>query len=221
MLLGIICVILCIILLIKVVSRKMGWSVLDKVLHMIHKPLGVIILVMAIIHAIITFKVWDTRSVLVYGSGIAATVMIFLMAVSFFLKQKNKKIWFKTHRVGAAVILALILFHISSYYIDFFAYKTNISQISLSGIDITTIKDGNYVGEYDAGYIFAKVKVKVEDGRIEDIQIMEHRNERGTPAEAITENIIDEQKTNVDAISGATNSSRVIEKAVENALIGK
>jgi uncharacterized protein with FMN-binding domain len=143
------------------------------------------------------------------------------MAVSFLLKHKNKKIWLRTHRVGAVVILVLILFHISSYYVDFFSYKTNISQISLSGIDITCIKDGNYVGEYDAGYIFAKVKVKVEDGRIEDIKIMEHRNERGTPAEAITENIIDEQKTNVDAISGATNSSRVVEKAVENALNGK
>jgi uncharacterized protein with FMN-binding domain len=47
---------------------------------------------------------------------------------------------------------------------------------------------------------------------------LEHRHERGKTAEVITDSIIDEQKIDVDAISGATNSSTVIKKAVENAL---
>jgi hypothetical protein len=50
------------------------------------------------------------------------------------------------------------------------------------------------------------------------IDILEHRNERGKAAEAITNKIIEEQKINVDTIAGATNSSTVIKKAVENAL---
>lgn len=40
----------------------------------------------------------------------------------------------------------------------------------------------------------------------------------GKTAEVIADSIVDEQKIDVDAISGATNSSTVIKKAVENAL---
>ena len=49
---------------------------------------------------------------------------------------------------------------------------------------------------------------------------MEHRHERGKAAEKVIEKIIEEQKIDVDAVSGATNSSTVIKKAVENALNG-
>ena len=75
-----------------------------------------------------------------------------------------------------------------------------------------------YVGEYDVDFIYAKVEVTVPNGEITNINILEHRHERGKTAEVITDRIVDEQKTDVDAISGATNSSTVIKKAVENAL---
>ena len=50
-----------------------------------------------------------------------------------------------------------------------------------------------------------------------DIELTEHQNGRGTPAEAILEEMLREQTTDVDAVSGATCSSRVIRKAVEEA----
>lgn len=53
------------------------------------------------------------------------------------------------------------------------------------------------------------------------VDILEHNNERGAKAEAIKEQIVKEQKINVDAISGATNSSKVIKKACENAFNGE
>ena len=56
------------------------------------------------------------------------------------------------------------------------------------------------------------------DGKISDIEIWEHRNERGGKAESIIEDILEEQRIDVDAVTGATNSSLVIEKACENAL---
>ena len=67
-------------------------------------------------------------------------------------------------------------------------------------------------------FIYAKVEVTVQNGEITNINILEHRNERGKTAEVIADSIVDEQKIDVDAISGATNSSTVIKKAVENAL---
>lgn len=62
------------------------------------------------------------------------------------------------------------------------------------------------------------MEVTVQNGEITNINILEHRNERGIAADAITNKIVDEQKIDVDAISGATNSSTIIKKAVENAL---
>ncbi len=68
------------------------------------------------------------------------------------------------------------------------------------------------------GYIYAKAEVKIKDGVIVSINLLEHRNERGKRAEKIINNIISEQRIDTDAISGATNSSNVIKKAVENAI---
>jgi len=70
----------------------------------------------------------------------------------------------------------------------------------------------------NAGYIYAKVEVMIEDGRIVSINLMEHRNERGKTAEVIVDNVVATQKIDVDAVSGATNSSNVIKKAIENAV---
>ena len=99
-------------------------------------------------------------------------------------------------------------------------YKRAIGETTFDEIDIADVSDGTYIGEYDVNFIYAKVEVTVEDGEIVSINIMEHRHERGKAAETVIEKIIEEQKIDVDAISGATNSSTVIKKAVENALKG-
>ncbi len=67
-------------------------------------------------------------------------------------------------------------------------------------------------GEYDVDFIYAKVEVTIQNGRITTIHILEHRQERGKAAEVIADKIVDEQKIEVDAISGATNSNTVIKK---------
>ena len=100
-------------------------------------------------------------------------------------------------------------------------YKRAIGETTFDEIDIADVSDGTYIGEYDVNFIYAKVEVTVEDGEIVSINIMEHRHERGKAAETVIEKIIEEQKIDVDAISGATNSSTVIKKAVENALKGE
>ena len=97
-------------------------------------------------------------------------------------------------------------------------YKQAVRETTFEDINISDIPDGAYVGEYDVDFIYAKVEVTVQNGEITNINILEHRNERGKTAEVITDSIVDEQKIDVDAISGATNSSTVIKKAVENAL---
>ena len=99
-------------------------------------------------------------------------------------------------------------------------YKKAVKETTFEDIHISDIPDGVYVGEYDVDFIYAKVEVTVQNGEITNINILEHRHERGKTAEAITTKIVDEQRIDVDTISGATNSSTVIKKAVANALRG-
>ncbi|HUT23128.1 MAG TPA: FMN-binding protein [Sumerlaeia bacterium] len=82
--------------------------------------------------------------------------------------------------------------------------------------------DGTYEGEARILPNKARVKVTVEGGRIADVQVLSHfaswigkKAEKGIPGR-----IIAAQSTRVDAVTGATNSSRVLMAAVEDA-VGK
>lgn len=97
-------------------------------------------------------------------------------------------------------------------------YKRIVKETTFDEINIFDVSDGTYIGEYDVNFIYAKVKVTVQNGKITDISILEHRHERGKAAEAIISRIVDEQRIDVDVITGATNSSTVIKKAIEEAL---
>lgn len=98
-------------------------------------------------------------------------------------------------------------------------YKKKAQATIIDTVDINQIQDGVYQGEYDLDYVYAAVSVTVKAGRIEQIAIQKHKHERGAEAEkAIPKRIIEHQSVQVDVISGASNSSKAIMKAVEVAL---
>ncbi|HEY5558036.1 FMN-binding protein [Acetobacterium sp.] len=117
----------------------------------------------------------------------------------------------------SVVIIGILYF--AWYLYDVNSYKKSVADITVSDINLYNIPNGVYDGAYDVGYISANVEVVVDNGTIEKISLLEHKNEKGAPAEVIIDNMIKEQKIDVNTISGATNSSKVIKKAVENALI--
>ena len=119
---------------------------------------------------------------------------------------------------AAAIIMAAAAICGAVYLKSVGDYKKAVRAISFEKTAISDIPDGVYTGEYDVDFISAKVKVTVSSGTITDIEILEHKNGRGKPAEAVAAKIVAEQKIDVDTVSGATNSSIVIKKAVENAL---
>lgn len=86
---------------------------------------------------------------------------------------------------------------------------------------LSQIEDGTYTGRCNNGIVRVLVEVDIQDHAITNIRIAEHDNGLGTPAEALAEDIIERQSVEVDAVSGATYSSKTIMKAVENALSGQ
>ena len=137
--------------------------------------------------------------------------------------EKDKKRGYITKKriVLTGILLAAVAIIAGlSYLARINNYKNAVNNLSFEEVDVSKLADGTYTGECNVDVIYAKVEVIIADGRITDIALLEHRNERGAPAESIIGNMLAEQRVDVDAISGATNSSKVIKKAVENALRG-
>ena len=121
--------------------------------------------------------------------------------------------------LGGICIIILILSIIGgNYLLSVQNYKKTVSDIKIGSVDLSKISDGTYTGSCDVVYVGAKVSVTVKDKKITNIVILNHKTERGKPAEIIVDNVVKAQTLQVDSISGATNSSKVILKAIENAL---
>lgn len=214
---GYICLICYILLAGKYVARKTERQRVNAFFLKLHKPVSCIFLLTCIIHLILVLPVLKGRDMLVTVSGMFCLGMILLLIIlCHVIKEKKQKMFW--HRLLTVVLLVMIVFHVVVYMIDFKQYQNKISNIEIDEVEISAISDGSYMGEYDAGYIYAKVQVTVENGEMKKVEILEHRNERGQKAESIVEKIVGEQSLDVDVVSGATNSSLVIKKACENAL---
>jgi uncharacterized protein with FMN-binding domain len=94
----------------------------------------------------------------------------------------------------------------------------DVSSVVITMPDLSRIRDGVFDGQCTVGPVFARVEVAVEAGAITSFTILEHRNGRGKPAEALASLVVEKQTLALDAVSGATYSSKAILKAGENAL---
>lgn len=82
-------------------------------------------------------------------------------------------------------------------------------------------KDGVYEGTGKGNNGEIKVKVTVEGGNVVAVELVEHSETDGiyqTAEESVTAQIIKKQTTEVDTVSGATNTSKGIMEAVAQAL---
>ncbi len=108
----------------------------------------------------------------------------------------------------------------AKFLMDVNAYQKEIAAMEIQDIDLSNVPDGTYEGAYDADLIQVKVAVEVKDHNITNIELLQHENGKGGPAEAVIPEVIETQSLQVDTVSGATNSSKVILKSIENAIEG-
>ncbi|MBN2348890.1 MAG: FMN-binding protein [Bacteroidales bacterium] len=90
--------------------------------------------------------------------------------------------------------------------------------VCLEEIEPDNLNDGIYTGLYTIGPVKVITRVTVTDHIIKDIKIIKHRTGQGQAAEQIIEEVIKKQSVCLDAISGATISSKCILKSIETAL---
>ncbi len=87
-------------------------------------------------------------------------------------------------------------------------------------INSALVRDGEYTGKYRDFPNSAEVRVVVEDGKIVACDVVDFGGvlKKTYAEDRIPDRIVDGQSTDVDAVSGATNFSRVIMNAAQKAL---
>ena len=94
---------------------------------------------------------------------------------------------FRSRIILFAIVILLLagLISLAVYLEEVADYRPMVKETSFDEIDISSVPDGVYVGEYDVNFIYAKVEVTVQNGKITGIDILEHKNERGQSAESL------------------------------------
>jgi uncharacterized protein with FMN-binding domain len=94
----------------------------------------------------------------------------------------------------------------------------SIDALRVEDVDLTAVRDGRYRGSQSNFPVTARVRMTVQGGRITEIELLRHFHGPGHGADDIVGRVLAQQSLRVDAVSGASYSSKVVLKAMENAL---
>ena len=224
-------ILLSIIWLIRLIQLTMDKSELkenlkkiNKILRKNHINIGYIFLLSSFIHGMLS-----SFSILSFNYGTITIIIGVIIWHTFVDKSNLGKMWIKYHRQLTIILIITTIIHIVEVggFIGIENIINNLTnntktELQINNKEKVKYKDGIYEGIGDGYRPGLKVEVTIKEGKIQEINIIEH-NEVGSrfyyPAfEMIPSQIIEEQTTNVDIVTGATRSSNGIIQAVENAL---
>lgn len=114
--------------------------------------------------------------------------------------------------VLVVVIIAVVFYQITQDGLN------KLADITLNDLNLDQVADGSYDGSYSVFPVSVEVTVTVSDHIITEIDITKHDNGQGQAGEVIIEDVLEAQSLEVDIISGATYSSKVILLAIQDAL---
>ena len=92
------------------------------------------------------------------------------------------------------------------------------TEYSIKNVEFAAVPDGVYRGQCGVFLVAAELEAKVRDHRVSDIRILKQRCGKVYDGRLVVDRVLKEQTLNVDAVAGATASSRCILIALERAL---
>lgn len=128
----------------------------------------------------------------------------------------------KKRKIVLSIILLVVaggFFTVKGILAHVEANLAALKSVAIAQTDLAALKDGTYFGSYSVFPVSAEVNVTVKDHMITGIELVKHTHGQGAPAEVIPGKVVEAQSLRVDSVSGATYSSMVILKAIENALL--
>ena len=142
-------------------------------------------------------------------------------------RPKRKKRW--GWLIPAGIFTLLIAFALVVIIADAPA-RQEIAEIEIGQIDFSHLSDGTYTGEYTgkkSNMRNVALEVTVQEGKVTGFTILRGAlDKKGNPAElkngitaqAYLQSALDAKSLQIDAVSGATLTSKTLLKALENAL---
>jgi uncharacterized protein with FMN-binding domain len=130
-------------------------------------------------------------------------------------RKKEPKLGRKTVLIIAAAGIFIVLLFMAS---NFFNLQ-RIRNMTINEPDLRRLENGRYIGRAEVGGFSFVVEVIMTDHRMEEIKVLKNGDssyERW--AEGVISKILRYQTLQVDAITGATTTSKALMKAVSNSL---
>ena len=109
--------------------------------------------------------------------------------------------------------------------VGWFAYRFNlmarrVRALEVGEVDLSLGDDGTYIATCGDFLVSVTARVTVKNNRITRVEITDQRSGPGYQAAEIPDRIVAAQRPKVDAVTGATGSSRCTMAAVYRALAG-
>jgi uncharacterized protein with FMN-binding domain len=96
-----------------------------------------------------------------------------------------------------------------------------VRVMRINNVDISRVRDGSYEGSFSYGSFNYLVRTTVKKNRIVKVEILKNRDTKyARMAERVAERVLEKQTPDVDAITGATTTSKALLKAIEYSLSG-
>lgn len=104
-----------------------------------------------------------------------------------------------------------------------FMMKKQVSRMveqldSVAVVALNDVEDGTFSGTAETPLVKVAVEVTVENHTLKEIRLLRHESGQGAPAEAMLPEMLGQNTSEVDTVSGATLSSKAIRAAVRDAL---
>ncbi len=149
---------------------------------------------------------------------IMGLIILFLCFISTYKPWGTRKKEYRVNRkviiivVGLLVVAGVVNSVLSSMRLR--KYRT----MEIADSALSTLEDGTYPGEATFGFTY-KVEVTVQDHKMTNITVVQNcRSPYARFAEGVIPKILKAQNANVDAVTGATTTSKCLMKAIEKAL---
>jgi len=124
------------------------------------------------------------------------------------------------NKIARISIISLVALS-ALFFIMGWVNLNRLRTMPIKSPDLSTIGDGIYKGAFSDGGGIYTVEVEIYDHNISKLDLETNRNSRYVDyAKPVLDRIMAEQTLAVDAITGATTTSKCIVKAVEEALNG-
>lgn len=122
--------------------------------------------------------------------------------------------------ITAAVLAGLLAAAAVFFKLRYDRMVRTIDAQTVEHVDPATLEDGVYFGRFGDFLIRVSLEVTVSDGWMTGITVTEQQSGPGYEALETIDRILEAQSPSVDAVSGATGSSRCIMISVYRALEG-